>query len=126
MTSTRCSASAKAVARLTAVVVLPTPPFWLAIAMMRARRPPATARDSPSPLGLTDDLLQLKDDPPRVGATGMPRRGHSPALARRGQFFLHLFAFKEQTERVAADQVDAPRPALQQFRVGLQPFQCFT
>src|SRR5436190_9820163 len=34
--STRCSAIASAVARLIAVVVLPTPPFWLATAKTRA------------------------------------------------------------------------------------------
>ena len=38
MTRTRWPAAANAVARLIAVVVLPTPPFWLATAMIRARR----------------------------------------------------------------------------------------
>src|SRR5262249_49166550 len=36
--STRCSRSARAAPRLTAVVVLPTPPFWLAIAIVFATR----------------------------------------------------------------------------------------
>jgi len=36
--STRRGAAARAAARFTAVVVLPTPPFWLAMAMMRAMR----------------------------------------------------------------------------------------
>src|SRR6185312_5607614 len=35
MSSVRCSAAASEAARLTAVVVFPTPPFWLAIAMTR-------------------------------------------------------------------------------------------
>src|SRR6266852_1820820 len=35
------SAAARHAAKLTAVVVLPTPPFWLATAMMRANVPPA-------------------------------------------------------------------------------------
>jgi hypothetical protein len=35
MSRTRRSATARLAARLTAVVVLPTPPFWLAIAMTR-------------------------------------------------------------------------------------------
>src|ERR1700682_1993541 len=104
MTSTRRPASAKAVARLTAVVVLPTPPFWLAIAMMRARRAPAMARDSPSPLRLTGDLLQLKDDPPRVGATGMARRPHCPAPARRGQFFPSAFSLQKETNCMRSDK----------------------
>ena len=34
--SVLCSATAKLAARLTAVVVFPTPPFWFAIAMIRA------------------------------------------------------------------------------------------
>ena len=38
ISSTRSPTAARAVARLIAVVVLPTPPFWLATAMMRARR----------------------------------------------------------------------------------------
>src|SRR5882762_7347320 len=72
--------------------------------MMRARRPPATARGSPSPLRLTGDLLQLKDDPPRVGAAGMPHRTHSPFATRRGQFFLDVLAFEEQAHRVRSDK----------------------
>ncbi len=35
MSSTRRCVAASEAARLTAVVVLPTPPFWLAMAMMR-------------------------------------------------------------------------------------------
>src|SRR5215472_7622621 len=35
---TRCSRSARAAPRLTAVVVFPTPPFWLAIAIVFATR----------------------------------------------------------------------------------------
>src|SRR5689334_16423656 len=34
MTRVRCSAAARLAARFTVVVVLPTPPFWLAIARM--------------------------------------------------------------------------------------------
>ena len=47
MTRMRSPEAASAVARLTAVVVLPTPPFWLATAMTRARRDAATGRSSP-------------------------------------------------------------------------------
>src|SRR3981189_600020 len=72
--------------------------------MMRARRRPAAARGSPPPLRLTGDLLQLKDDPPRVGATGMPGRTHSPFATRRGQFFLDVLAFEEQAHRVRTDK----------------------
>lgn len=38
MRSVGCSAAARQAAKFTAVVVFPTPPFWLAIAMMRAKR----------------------------------------------------------------------------------------
>src|SRR5688500_3956577 len=43
MSSTRCSAAARLAARLTAVVVLPSPPFWLLTARMRG---PVAARRS--------------------------------------------------------------------------------
>ena len=39
MTSTRRSFAASDAAKLMAVVVLPTPPFWLAIANTRLKRP---------------------------------------------------------------------------------------
>ena len=35
-----CSAVARQAARFTAVVVLPTPPFWFATAIIRAKFPP--------------------------------------------------------------------------------------
>src|SRR5512133_3275154 len=35
--NTRCSAAARLAARFTAVVVLPTPPFWFAMAMILAK-----------------------------------------------------------------------------------------
>src|ERR1700736_4703264 len=35
-----CSAAARQAARFTAVVVLPTPPFWFATAMIRAKYSP--------------------------------------------------------------------------------------
>src|SRR3546814_8042948 len=57
--STDLPQAASAVARLMAVVVLPTPPFWLAIARTRARFGAEIAG-----LGscwLTSDMLQAKD-----------------------------------------------------------------
>src|SRR6056297_1255785 len=38
ITSVRCSATASDAPRLIAVVVLPTPPFWFAMAIIRAMR----------------------------------------------------------------------------------------
>src|SRR6266705_875530 len=40
--SVGCSAAARQAARFTAVVVLPTPPFWFATAMIRAKYSPAS------------------------------------------------------------------------------------
>src|SRR5215469_2130524 len=105
MTSTRCPAAASAVARLIAVVVLPTPPFWLASAMTRARRPSGTARGPASKLTrLTGYLLQAKNDPPPVGQARLDRRVHCPAFVRLGQFLLKSFAFEEQAECVLCDK----------------------
>src|SRR5713101_4513889 len=80
--STRLPQAASAVARLTAVVVLPTPPFWLASAMMRAgcggRLGLAAA--------LTHDLRQTQDGPRRVGSAGESLDPHPPCFGRLGQF----------------------------------------
>src|SRR5258708_32844233 len=43
MRSTRCPSSARAAPRLTAVVVLPTPPFCMATAIVRANLGPSLA-----------------------------------------------------------------------------------
>ena len=40
-----CSATASDAARLTAVVVLPTPPFWFAMAMIRPTFAPVEGRE---------------------------------------------------------------------------------
>src|SRR5690349_21992634 len=66
ISSTRCPVAAKAVARLIAVVVLPTPPFWFATAIriMRASAPgPAAAhpgRDDDSGIGVGEARLETK------------------------------------------------------------------
>src|SRR3954463_8580488 len=88
MTRMRCPAAASAVARLTAVVVLPTPPFWLAIAIMRARRDTTRGRLSLAPLTpLTPRRPgQAQDDPARVGAADMARDIELPGLSSGGQF----------------------------------------
>src|SRR6266446_1774557 len=43
-TRERCSCAAREAARLTAVVVLPTPPFWFTTARTNAMRPPLPHR----------------------------------------------------------------------------------
>src|SRR5687768_4183592 len=53
MSRVRCSAAARLAARFTAVVVFPTPPFWFAMAMMRAiiaLRKEVAARGRAAPL----------------------------------------------------------------------------
>src|SRR6516162_5090997 len=72
---------------------------------MRARRTIGTASGSASSLArLTGYLLQAKNDPPSVGQALLDRRGHCPAFAREGQFFLDPFAFEKQAEAVATEK----------------------
>src|SRR5690606_13793984 len=84
ITRTSRSAAAMAAPRLIAVVVLPTPPFWLTIATMRGpewspRR--CSAFDTP-------DSHDLEDRPARVGAARGAHDLHLPDLPRLGQFVL--------------------------------------
>src|SRR3989338_531087 len=73
--------AASAVARLMAVVVLPTPPFWLATAMMRKPRPFAS-----SIAMATADALQQDDDPARVRRAWNARDVHCPRFLGFRQF----------------------------------------
>src|ERR1700730_5157272 len=100
MTRMRWPAAANAVAKLIAVVVLPTPPFWLATATMRARRTATTARGNASAVAmLTGYLLQAKNDPPRIGTALAKPRCHCPVFASEGQFILDPFPFEKQALR---------------------------
>src|SRR5262245_61174251 len=87
--------AASAVPRLIAVVVLPTPPFWLAI---------ATTRPSCGGLGLTitrtADSSQLDHDSVRLRQAVEHCGHHMPACARRGQFTLGPSALQEQADAV--------------------------
>src|SRR6516165_9247597 len=105
MTRMRRPAAASAVARLIAVVVLPTPPFWLATATMRARCMTGTMRGRTSTAArLTGYLLQAKNDPPRIGTALVKRRRHCPAFAREGQFLPDPFAFEKQALAVGGKE----------------------
>src|SRR5437867_2330618 len=82
-TRTRFPASARHAPRLTAVVLLPTPPFWLAMAMIRAVRTLSAFRDS--------RLLRFPTSTPDRDAFGPPAAAEvatapadSGALASRG------------------------------------------
>ena len=67
--------------RLIAVVVLPTPPFWLATARMRVRPTGAGPAGSGTP-----DLSQDQDSALRVAQAARRDRRHSPVLRGFGQF----------------------------------------
>src|SRR3954449_3350132 len=114
MTSTRRPASARAAPRLTAVVVLPTPPFWLATAMIcpgRAAREScaealsAAAFNAACPsVWPADDLFQGDNDTARVRPAGVKRDGHCPGPASRGQFFRRALALQKQAGGVRSDK----------------------
>src|SRR5262249_5745664 len=92
---TRLPQAASAVARLTAVVVLPTPPFWLASAMMRAGGGDGVALAAT----VTRDLRQSQDGPRRVGTAGESLDLHPPCFGRLGQFLVDPNALVKQRDR---------------------------
>src|SRR4029077_13687344 len=79
ISSTRSPTAAKAVARLIAVVVLPTPPFWLAIAKSCG----AVGTDS-------------EDDGIKVGHAGDGLVGNVPVLHGLAQFSLPALTLVEK------------------------------
>ena len=103
ISSTRSPTAASAVPRLMAVVVLPTPPFWLATASTRntwsdpsARREPGDFHDPPPGIALarvkfrlefpifsgfgqlSHNILTLEEEPPRALAKVGPREVQQP------------------------------------------------
>src|SRR5215469_1734173 len=84
---TRSSLAASAVAKLTAVVVLPTPPFWLAMARIRA---PDGAGGSLSAESVWDNDTAKMADPEDPGIGSGTARGslhlHVPLGPRFRQF----------------------------------------
>src|SRR5579859_4068402 len=72
---TRCSRSARAAPRLTAVVVLPTPPFWLATEITRAIRARVYPKPPTQPRGGAHTCPYNSRDVshPAAGGTGRPR-----------------------------------------------------
>src|SRR6185437_2010657 len=97
---TRFFTAASAVARLTAVVVLPTPPFWLTMARMRGSAASASAAgcsvsapvsglisgSSGAVMVCTDHLFQPQHGSGGVRNALVQRRAHLPPFARLGQF----------------------------------------
>ena len=99
MTSTRLPCSASATARLTVLVVLPTPPFWLATVMIRrcGRRGASGARRGAAPAPPRGGLLRDRASAPRrrrrivsverprgaLGVRRRPIRSRHPLCAAR-------------------------------------------
>src|SRR6202030_1250638 len=97
--STFFSAAARAVARFTAVVVLPTPPFWLAMAIMRgATAGFASVASSRTGARVTGDVLQSQDTARGVGQARRLVQRHLPLFTCVGQFFPHGFPLRKQAD----------------------------
>src|SRR5690606_23023496 len=132
MISTFLPTAARAVARLMAVVVFPTPPFWLARAITRrawsscsassARllvfSPPvpffwsaACARPfSGLPASDMGEFLHANDPAPLVGDTGIDGHGHIPGFARPGQFLVQVLPFmKEGLSVLGEERIGEPQ-----------------
>src|ERR1700741_2416647 len=85
MTSTCSPMAARAVPRLMAVVVLPTPPFWLEID--RKRRGSGAA--------FTDASLDDQNPARRIGQARLQAIVESPRLLGLGDFGVHVPALQE-------------------------------
>src|ERR1700753_2387376 len=90
MTRTRLPMAASAVPRLMAVVVLPTPPFWLAMASTRQ----AAAEGGSADAGKT---VHLQDAALGVAAAGKRLTLKTPMLPCGGDLIGGAAALEEQT-----------------------------
>src|SRR5580704_18232131 len=106
ISSTRFSIAASAVARLIAVVVLPTPPFWFAIAMMRGRCAAGGANSVPVDGSAGADIGSGRaqggdahDDAIGVDDAGQAAQIHCPGFLGQRQFASPVAALVEQAER---------------------------
>src|SRR5262245_28362486 len=93
--STRSPIAASAVPRLMAVVVLPTPPFWLASARMRGEVAVITTLSMQSvvaPLERAD----FNNTALGIGTAGQDDRLDVPTFSRGGQFGLYISPRQEQ------------------------------
>src|SRR5512139_3721080 len=91
----RCVAASDA-ARLTAVVVLPTPPFWLATAMTRFIRAPSLPDPVVRPAQF-DQVALLGEARNRERVHG----GDVPPLERGREFLFRIAAFHAQQSAAA-------------------------
>src|SRR5690625_3644697 len=109
MTITRWPCAASAAARFTAVVVLPTPPFWFAIVMIRrcagrgrpsvpSARMPTTA--SPSRAPPVDGSPGVScETSVRVSVTALPPHGHRSDGPRWSSAGLHCARWRRGRRR---------------------------
>src|ERR1700761_8570185 len=96
ITSVGSPTAASAVPRLIAVVVLPTPPFWLATTRTRGRLTVFRL------LAGSDicDAPDFENDPIRVRQACVPDRLNLPRCAGFGQFGLYILALEKQAYRL--------------------------
>src|SRR5947209_8604320 len=97
MRRTRFFAAARAVARLIAVVVLPTPPFWLASATTLGARAPPRAAGSAS---VSIKMVQSQDGARRIGSAGQKVGRQIPRAPGEGQFGLGAAPLEEERDGV--------------------------
>src|ERR1700694_516446 len=83
-TSTRFSEAASEAARFTAVVVLPTPPFWFATARIRAMAPSAAVREGAAVTRARAGDQPAPDQLDRATPTTILLRGSDNRSLRRG------------------------------------------
>src|SRR5437868_1134953 len=98
--STRSPTAASAVPRLIAVVVLPTPPFWLATARMRDACEGSGLTASADTMG----LLYLQDTPARINHARMFGESESPRFGGFGQFRIDILSFVEKSGRTLVEK----------------------
>src|SRR5271156_500472 len=92
--STLSPIAVRAVARLIAVVVLPTPPFWLAMARMRQGFGSADTCESLDPQEASVRVAEARQG-------GEPK---APGLPGFGDFGVGAAALEEQADRAAAER----------------------
>src|SRR5690606_27032838 len=111
--STRRGARARAAARLTAVVVLPTPLFWLATAMMRAMGGASGTGDAYGPGRAIMRISRRPAHLDQVPLRGQARdrqwmHGHGgPAGGQRGDLLHRVDALHRQQAAIGGQQVPA-------------------
>src|SRR5689334_18332568 len=110
ITRTRLWVAASAVARLIAVVVLPTPPFWLAMAIARGRR---ETLSGPSMAILSPQIVHAQDHAVGVEGAGHRGRAHHPSFLGENQFALPVASLEEQSHGVFGGK---PRRETEQIR----------